>query len=88
MCETRIGKCKADFYEYSNFYISGEYLREFGPLRKNSWLQNMHHNTNFYESICNCSYSYLTFHYLRCCLTILCNILLLSIYFHNVWKIK
>jgi hypothetical protein len=35
MCKTPIGKCEEDFSEYSDFHISGEYLYEFGSIRKN-----------------------------------------------------
>jgi hypothetical protein len=61
MCETLNGKCEIFFNKYSYFLNSCKYLHEFHLIRQNSWLQNLHHNTNFYESIHNCSYSYLTF---------------------------
>jgi hypothetical protein len=40
--------CKADFYECSPLHNSDEDLCELRPMRQNSWLQNLHHNANFF----------------------------------------
>jgi hypothetical protein len=79
---------KGIFTNIRNFHNSGKDLCEFRLIKQILWLQNLHHSTIFYESICKCSYSCLTICYLLYCFANLYNILLPSIYFRNVSKIK